>query len=415
VPIVLLFVHSRSQPNCSLQPPVVNIGFGAGDAGEVNSKTLFNYRRVSGYCPTDGHYTYSPYTSQCFRNDWHTLTEDRTPGDVNGNMMIVNGSPVSGTFFITTINGLKSGANYEFSVWLLNLCKITEKCPFPLLPDITIRLQTREGQTVKELNIGEVERKHTPQWTQYRVMFTMPKSSATSLTLNMMDNNPGGCGNDFAMDDITIRECIKIPPPIKTKPATKVKPKATTINPKTQPVKRIASTPKPTVKKTSTKQPVKKQTATTTKKPAPKATGDVAVQRPVVTAPPVVKRATPVFPLPPPALRSRSNVVARRIVTDAGNIKIDLFDNGEIDGDTVTIYHNNRLIMSRARLSEKPITLRIAVNASAPHHELVMVADNLGSIPPNTSLMIVTAGNDRHEVFISSTKQKNAKVVLDLK
>jgi len=55
------------------------------------------------------------------------------------------------------------------------------------------------------------------------------------------------------------------------------------------------------------------------------------------------------------------------------------------------------------------------VNRDQPHHELVMVADNLGSIPPNTSLMIVTAGAKRYEVFISSTKQKNAKVVLDLK
>jgi hypothetical protein len=44
-----------------------------------------------------------------------------------------------------------------------------------------------------------------------------------------------------------------------------------------------------------------------------------------------------------------------------------------------------------------------------------MVAENLGSIPPNTALMIVTAGAKRDEVFISSSKQKNAKVVLDLK
>jgi hypothetical protein len=44
-----------------------------------------------------------------------------------------------------------------------------------------------------------------------------------------------------------------------------------------------------------------------------------------------------------------------------------------------------------------------------------MVAENLGSIPPNTSLMIVTAGTKRYEVFISSSEQKNAKVVFDLK
>ena len=107
--------------------------------------------------------------------------------------------------------------------------------------------------------------------------------------------------------------------------------------------------------------------------------------------------------------------MVKQIETEAGNIKIDLFDNGEIDGDTVTIYHNNKLVVSHKRISQNPVTLNIMVNRDQPHHELVMVADNLGSIPPNTSLMIVTAGAKRYEVFISSTKQKNAKVVLDLK
>jgi len=44
-----------------------------------------------------------------------------------------------------------------------------------------------------------------------------------------------------------------------------------------------------------------------------------------------------------------------------------------------------------------------------------MVANNLGSIPPNTSIMIITANNKRYEVFISSSEQENAKVVIDLK
>jgi hypothetical protein len=46
---------------------------------------------------------------------------------------------------------------------------------------------------------------------------------------------------------------------------------------------------------------------------------------------------------------------------------------------------------------------------------VVMVAENLGSIPPNTSVMIVTTGSKKHQVYISSTEQKNAKIVFDLK
>jgi hypothetical protein len=105
----------------------------------------------------------------------------------------------------------------------------------------------------------------------------------------------------------------------------------------------------------------------------------------------------------------------KQLETEAGEIRLDLYDNGEIDDDTVSIYHNNVLLVSHARLSQKPITFRVDVNAANPYHELVMVAENLGSIPPNTSVMIITAGSKHYKVFISSSEQKNAKLVLNLK
>ena len=40
-----------------------------------------------------------------------------------------------------------------------------------------------------------------------------------------------------------------------------------------------------------------------------------------------------------------------------------------------------------------------------------MVADNEGDIPPNTSLMVVKAGDKQYEVRIVSTEQKNATVI----
>jgi hypothetical protein len=118
---------------------------------------------------------------------------------------------------------------------------------------------------------------------------------------------------------------------------------------------------------------------------------------------------------PPPVISSRKNSLVKKIETEAGEIRIDLYDNGQIDGDTVSVYHNNSLLVSHAGLSQKAITFRIAINHDSPHHELVMVAENLGSIPPNTSLMVVTAGTNRYELFISSSEQNNAKVVFDLK
>jgi hypothetical protein len=122
-----------------------------------------------------------------------------------------------------------------------------------------------------------------------------------------------------------------------------------------------------------------------------------------------------VLPGPPAVLTTRSNPLIKQIETEPGTIRVELYDNGDIDGDTVSIYHNNTLLIANAGLTDKAVAFRITVDADHPHHELVMVANNLGSIPPNTSMMVVTAAGKRYEVFISSTEQKNAKVVVELK
>lgn len=112
----------------------------------------------------------------------------------------------------------------------------------------------------------------------------------------------------------------------------------------------------------------------------------------------------------PEILKSRSNEVVKTITTRAKEFKIDLYDNGEIDGDRISVYHNNELIVSNKTLTDKPISFTIKADENTPVHEFVMVAENLGSIPPNTALMIITAGDQRYELFITSTEQKNAVV-----
>ena len=377
----------------TFKEPVITIHFGTGNVRDVNTVMPSNYERVGSYCPTDGHYTYTSYTSDCFRGDWFTLTEDHTSGDADGNMMLVNSSYNKGPFFRTELNGLKGSTTYEFSVWMMNVCKISDKCPYPLLPNIVMQLQTPSGKSIAQFSTGEVARRHAPGWTQYRALFTTP-STETSLNLVMSNNAPGGCGNDFALDDITIRECI-----IPTRAAA-VTPKKTVVVKKQQPVT-VKQAPK---KKAMPPVTIKTQTETREKTKAISTINS-----------PVIKQGRPIFPPPPTFLATRTNSLIKQLETEAGEIRLDLYDNGEIDGDTVSIYHNNVLLVSHARLSQKPITFRIDVNAANPYHELVMVAENLGSIPPNTSVMIITAGSKRYKVFISSTEQKNAKVVLNLK
>jgi hypothetical protein len=106
----------------------------------------------------------------------------------------------------------------------------------------------------------------------------------------------------------------------------------------------------------------------------------------------------------------RNNTILKTIEVENTTVKVDLYDNGEVDGDSISLFYNGKLLLSRKRLSEKPITLNITVDNDKLINELVMYAENLGSIPPNTALMIVTDGPNRYEVRITSDLQKSGAI-----
>lgn len=95
---------------------------------------------------------------------------------------------------------------------------------------------------------------------------------------------------------------------------------------------------------------------------------------------------------------------------DTGQIRLDFYDNGVIDGDSISVMANNKIILSHHRLTAKPATLFLRIDEQNTFQEIVMMAENLGSIVPNTALLIVTAGKKRYQLFLSSTEQKSARV-----
>lgn len=185
--------------------------------------------------------------------------------------------------------------------------------------------------------------------------------------------------------------------PKKTTPAVTMTPKKTTPPVKTIPKK--TTPPASTVVKTKTPAAnAKRDTAAVVKTPQ--------VERPTVT---VVRPTTPPVSVPE-ILKTRQNELMKTLIVHDQNVEVKIFDNGEIDGDTISVYLDKRLVLSNKLLTASPLTLKIKMDEDNPEHELIMVAENLGRIPPNTSLMIVEAGDQRFEVRITSTEQKNAVV-----
>ena len=98
------------------------------------------------------------------------------------------------------------------------------------------------------------------------------------------------------------------------------------------------------------------------------------------------------------------------VLVDSGTLRLDFYDNGEIDGDSISIRVNKKILLTHQLLGLKPITVYVRIDVHNPFQEVEMIAENLGSIPPNTALLIITAGTKRYRLFLSSTEQKSAKI-----
>jgi hypothetical protein len=257
-------------------------------------------------------------------------------------------------------------------------------------------------------------------YLDYAKMGKLEVLQGTFISINVKDK--GDCGNgkiylervpdsDFEKEAFLTKKnsstmksaTQKVPKPIVSNPKETINNKANAIlNKKTT----IAPTPiKPNTN--AAKEQVQSQEQNNTKVEEPLV--QPYVKREHVETQGREKRNVPI----PKVLQERENKLVKTIVVDEENIQVDLFDNGTIDNDTISVFHNNKQIIKHGRLAFNPISFKIKCSPDENLHELVIVAENLGEIPPNTALMVITAGKKRYEVFLTSTESRNAKVVIE--
>jgi hypothetical protein len=144
-------------------------------------------------------------------------------------------------------------------------------------------------------------------------------------------------------------------------------------------------------------------------------------EKPAALAIRLEKKAPPFIPIVIPrkkkdsaqlkALQDRQTpVIATIPVRGTDTIKVVLYDNGEIDGDSVSLYMNNELLLQHYKLTAQPKVLLVAIDKTLPVNRLVLFAENLGTLPPNTALMEVTVHGKTYELFLSTDYKKNASV-----
>jgi len=208
VSILILSIGINAQVcTGSLGDPVVTIDFGAGNnPGGPNNNVSSAYQYVGQDCPQEGFYAIRSSTFSCFSGDWHILPFDHTPSDPNGYFLLVNGLAGPSLIYQQTITGLCPNITVQVDAWVMNIFKAAACSGSGIDPNLTFSITDLSGNIIAQKSTGPIpEADPQPMWTPLNFLFNAPVSG--SVILKITSNSQAGCGNDFAIDDITFRPC----------------------------------------------------------------------------------------------------------------------------------------------------------------------------------------------------------------
>ncbi len=141
--------------------------------------------------------------------------------------------------------------------------------------------------------------------------------------------------------------------------------------------------------------------------------GDVHLDK--ITESPKIIQAS-VVKIPEPTIEqkfiTRKKILTKEIPITGDSIELRFYDNAEIDGDSISLFLNDQLIFQHIRLTGNAYIIKLAVSELKETNELIMVAENLGSIPPNTSYMVAVMGDKRYDARLESTEGSSAMIRL---
>lgn len=203
----------------------------------------------------------------------------------------------------------------------------------------------------------------------------------------VIDNYTTGANDPDVIDSIGL--LARIPAPIAPPPPVL-----------TQTIPEIKEEPKPVI--TEEPKPVRREAEIIThepqrKSPPTQTPGPAPVSKPITIEEKLI---------------ARQKLFTKEILVEGDSVELRFYDNAQVDGDSISLFLNNRLLFTHVRLTDKPYTIKLPVTDLNESNELIMVAENLGSIPPNTSYMVAIVGEARYDAYLTSTEHSSAMIRL---
>jgi hypothetical protein len=129
------------------------------------------------------------------------------------------------------------------------------------------------------------------------------------------------------------------------------------------------------------------------------------------TAQPVAKKDITPSKIP---YEKRQVRVMQEVEVRTDSLYISFYDNGVIDGDSISVYCNGVAVVQNVKLLSTATKVVIAFPTS-DRAEILLVAENLGTLPPNTGLIVVRDGDQTYQLNFTADLQTNASIVLKRK
>ncbi len=163
-----------------------------------------------------------------------------------------------------------------------------------------------------------------------------------------------------------------------------------------------------TVNNINASTPDKSETETSISRPV-----NNRVENTVITEPEKINRQ---ISTRPPSIEdkfiARQKVFTKEIPLVGDSIELHFYDNAEIDGDSISLFLNDKLLFAHIRLTGNAYIVKLPVADLKDNNELIMVAENMGSIPPNTSYMIAIVDDKRFTAQLASSENSSAMIRL---
>jgi hypothetical protein len=112
-------------------------------------------------------------------------------------------------------------------------------------------------------------------------------------------------------------------------------------------------------------------------------------------------------------IEKRKIETIRTVEISQDSLVFSLYDNGTVDGDTVSVLLNGKVIWPRVGLLGRAINKTIYLTPEMGDSiSIILYAENLGSIPPNTGLLVIREAERIYEIRFSGDLNKNSGIVL---